>query len=171
MNKKSCLFSCKLPIKKICGPNCTPPPLSFGFCLQWQKHSMKGSGGLRQLLVWMSCKKDMKTKDCRRTGQSRCETHPVVMIKLWDLLSRNHAYRQGCTCRCKINPRWKHTNTYTTHSGSALCYFWRWGRKWSDLASVHMCTSLSSGSLYIWASIGSGTCLVWWPTFLYIWTW
>lgn len=48
-----------------------------------------------------------------------------------------------------------------THSESALCYFGRWGRKWSDLASIHVCTSVSSGSLYIWGSIGSGTCLVW----------
>lgn len=45
---------------------------------------MKGSGGLRQLLVWMSYEKDIKTKDCGETEQleSPCETHPVVMIKL-----------------------------------------------------------------------------------------
>lgn len=28
---------------------------------------MKGSGGLRQLLVWMSYEKDIKTKDCGET--------------------------------------------------------------------------------------------------------
>lgn len=58
--------------------------------------------------------------------------------------------------------RQTHTHSFTQVS---LCYFGRWGRKWSDLASVHMCTSVSSGCLYIWGSIGSGACLVWWPTF------
>lgn len=41
-----------------------------------------------------------------------------------------------------------------TRSALALRYFGRWGRNRSDLASVHMCTSVSSGSLYIWGSIG-----------------
>lgn len=44
-------------------------------------------------------------------------------------------------------------------------YFGRWGRKRSNLASVNMCTSVSSGSLAglcaYGGSIGSGTCLVW----------
>lgn len=30
---------------------------------------MKGSGGLRQLLVWMSFEKDIKTKDFGETGE------------------------------------------------------------------------------------------------------
>lgn len=41
---------------------------------------MKGSRGLRQLLVWMSEEKYIKTKDCRGTSglKSQRETHPVV---------------------------------------------------------------------------------------------
>lgn len=70
-------------------------------------------------------------------------------------------------CKCKIYPRWKQANT---RARSPLCYFWR-RRKWSGLARVHMCTGGISGSQHIRASIGSGTCLLWWPTFLYIWTW
>lgn len=41
---------------------------------------MKGSRGLRQLLVWTSEEKCIKTKDCWGIGglKSRCETQPVV---------------------------------------------------------------------------------------------